>query len=184
MSYCFTAIDFETTGLNPYSDRITEIAALRYRRGRIVAEFVTLIDPQRNIPEFLERKIGITNDMVRGRPIIEDKIEELCEFLGDDLLVAHNTKFDLGFLNANVERVLGKTIGNETVCTLDLAGRNIENLGSYALQSVCDYLGIHRDKAHRAKDDAMAAAELYMRIMREKKAGRVPIVRLEQAVSF
>lgn len=182
MVYDFTAIDFETTGLSSNDDAITEIAAIRYRNGRIVAEFVTLVDPRRKIPEFIAKKTGITDEMVKGQPTIEAVIEALCEFIGDDLLVAHNYDFDGGFLNANTERILGRKLNNPSVCTLKFSGEHVPEIKYHGLQDVCNYMGVFRSKAHRAREDAIACAEVYMRIKRKIETGtdvRIPLSELE-----
>src|SRR5688572_24357150 len=94
----FTVLDLETTGGAPPEHRITEIAAYRIADGRVVDEFVTLVDPERPIPSFITKLTGISKKMVKGSPPSRDVLPGLIEFMGDSVLVAHHSKFDRGFL--------------------------------------------------------------------------------------
>ena len=100
----YIAFDFETTGLNPEDDRIIEIAAIKFVNGNLVDRFVKLINPGRPIDPFITDITGISDDMVRNKPIESDIVDEFLEFLTDLPLVAHNISFDKSFLDALCER--------------------------------------------------------------------------------
>ena len=82
---CFVAFDFETTGLDPYGDKIIEIAAIRFKDGVIADRFVHLLNPERNIPPLITEITGISDSMVRAAPTEEMIIDDLLDFIGDDL---------------------------------------------------------------------------------------------------
>ena len=95
----FTAFDFETTGLDPNSDRIIEIAAIRFEHGEIVDRFVSLVNPGIDIPNLITEITGISNSMVYKSPKEAEIIDDFLSFLGDSPLVAHNIRFDEQFLS-------------------------------------------------------------------------------------
>ena len=102
LSTSVVVLDFETTGLSPRAgDRITEVAALRVRNGRIVERYVTLVNAGVRIPSFITGLTGITNAMVASAPHATHVIADLVNFLADDIVVAHNASFDHGFLVAD-----------------------------------------------------------------------------------
>jgi ATP-dependent DNA helicase DinG len=92
------AFDLETTGLDPQTDTIIEIGAVRFNGRRVEGEFNTLINPGRPIPPFITQLTGITDQMVREAPPIRAVLGELKEFLGDSPILGHNVRFDLSFI--------------------------------------------------------------------------------------
>ncbi|MDM7922226.1 MAG: exonuclease domain-containing protein, partial [Pyrinomonadaceae bacterium] len=95
----YVVFDLETTGAKAPPCRITEIGAYRVRKGVVAEEFHTLVNPQTPIPPFITSLTGISDDMVRSAPLFGDIANDLLEFIGDAVLVAHNARFDMGFLN-------------------------------------------------------------------------------------
>ena len=91
------ALDIETTGLDPQTDAILEIGAVRFDGHRNEAEYTTLVNPGRHIPEFITGLTGIDDAMVRQAPHIRDVLDELATFIGDAPILGHNIKFDLSF---------------------------------------------------------------------------------------
>ena len=94
----FIALDFETTGLSKFTDRIIEVAAIIFKDGKIADSFVTLVNPKIQISDTITNITGITNEMVSHAPTEQEIVEELHSFIGNYPLVAHNMKFDEGFL--------------------------------------------------------------------------------------
>jgi len=170
LSTVVVVLDFETTGLSPRGgDRITEVAALRVRDGRVVDRYVTLVNAGVRIPSFITGLTGITNAMVAAAPPATRVIRELVEFLADDIVVAHNAGFDHGFLSAEIERSGLTARDYRTLCTMRLARRLAPGLGSYKLSAVAEHLGVsYAGPAHRAEADAQVAADVLHQI-----AGRV-----------
>ena len=99
--------------------RIIEIGAYRVRDGRVADEFQTLINPEMPIPEFITRLTGISNEMVANAPVFSDVVHDLLSFIGDSILVAHNSGFDMGFLNYEIGRVFEEyRVANPCLCTV------------------------------------------------------------------
>ena len=99
----FTIVDIETTGLSAYYHKVTEIAALKYRNGKIVKEFSTLVNPEVSISRFITRLTGIDDGMVKDKPKIKEVIPKFYSFLGDSIFVAHAATFDYNFLNIRID---------------------------------------------------------------------------------
>lgn len=153
------ALDIETTGLDPRSDSIIEIGAIRFNDRRVEEEFSTLINPQRGIPEFITRLTGITNPMVQNSPILADVLPELVDFVADLPILGHNVKFDIGFL-----REQGLFHHNETLDTYDMASVLLPSAGRYNLGALGQYLGIPYPATHRALDDAKVTHAVFQRM--------------------
>jgi len=166
LSTSVVVLDFETTGLSPRGgDRITEVAALRVRDGRIVDRYVTLVNAGVRIPSFITGLTGISNDMVATAPPAKRVVRELVAFLEDDIVVAHNASFDHGFLIAEVERGGLTARTYRTLCTMRLARRLTPGLGSYKLSVVAEHLGVtYGGAAHRAEADAQVATDVLHQI--------------------
>ena len=154
-------LDLETTGLSPYCESITEIAAARLIDGQIIDTFHRLVNPQRPIPRFITRLTGITDEMVKDAPAIADVLDDLRSFLGDDIIVAHNAGFDYKFLCHNFEQHKGFMLTNKTLCTAKLARRVHSDLPSKKLGALCQHYGIINEAAHRAMGDVKATVQVF-----------------------
>jgi DNA polymerase III subunit epsilon len=161
-------LDFETTGLSPdMGDRITEVAALRIVGGEITERYVSLVNCGVRIPAFITGLTGITQDMVDAAPPNSRVMPELLDFIGGDMLSAHNASFDEKFLKAEGWRI-GRPTGHAgLVCSLKLSRRLFPGLPSYKLGNLSSGLGIaFRGAAHRAEADAEVAAEVLLHAAR------------------
>ena len=156
----FVIIDLETTGLSPYKHSITEIAAVRFDGNQVVDTFQSLVNPERHIPTFITKLTGINNEMVENAPIIQDILPEFISFLGEDIFVAHNISFDLGFLNYARYNHLGCYFSNPTLCTRKLARHLVPEVPKRNLGFLCEHFGITNNRAHRALSDVHATTEL------------------------
>lgn len=158
-SKSYVVLDTETTGLRAGHHALTELYAARINaEGEIQDEFHSLINPEQHIPSFITRLTGITNDMVKDSPKASQVIEDFNNFLRkDDVLVGHNIRFDLNFLNHERTRVFDEPFSQQTMCTLLLARRVFANdpLYSYRLNMLAEYFSINTDGAHRAKQDVL-----------------------------
>ena len=166
LSNSVVVLDFETTGLSPRGgDRITEVAALRVRDGKVVDRYVTLVNAGVRIPSFITHLTGITNDMVATAPPVKRVMRELVAFLEDDLVVAHNAGFDHGFLRAECDHAGLSARDHRMLCTMRLARRLTPGLHSYKLSLLAAHLGVtYGGAAHRAEADAQVAADVLHRI--------------------
>ncbi|MYM39536.1 3'-5' exonuclease [Duganella qianjiadongensis] len=159
-------LDFETTGLSPANgDRITEVAALRLREGRIVERFVSLVNCGVRIPAFITGLTGITQAMVDTAPPVAQVMPQLLDFIGGDTLAAHNASFDDKFLRAEAA-ALGLTPAYPALlCSLKLARRVYPGMASYRLGDLSRQLGIRfASAAHRAEADAEVASAVLLRM--------------------
>ena len=157
----FVAIDFETTGLYPTSDRIIELGGVRFLGGQSGETFEGLVNPGIPIGEDAARVSGISDSDVEGAPAIDQLLPGFLQFIGDAVIVAHNAPFDVGFLRAAVNRLGLADIANPIVDTLPLAMKAFPRRRSYGLQNLATELGLPPNRAHRALDDAMMCMRLF-----------------------
>lgn len=158
----FTVVDVETTGINPYRSRITEIGIVKVRGGEIISEYEKLINPGQFIPHEITRLTGITNEMVYDKPSFEELAGEIMSHLFSDgeniIFGGHNVMFDYRFLNASLERAGYNKLTIPSICTARLARRLNRALPSKSLTSLRRHFNIKVKRAHRALDDAKATA--------------------------
>ncbi|KHJ51442.1 DNA polymerase III subunit epsilon [Vreelandella venusta] len=148
-------IDIETTGTRATRDRITEIAALKINGGHVVERWVSLIQPTTGVPAHISRLTGIDDAMLREAPTFACVAEELNGWLGGDTLVAHNARFDAGFLRNEFKRA-GIAYRPKVICTLRLARRLEPQLAKHNLTALLAHYNVPRTNAHRAEEDAQA----------------------------
>ena len=158
----FTAIDIETTGLSPERDRIIEIGAVRFVDGVKTEVFSTLVHPQLPaIPERITALTGITEEMLAGAPEEAETMQQLFSFLEDEeVLLGHNILFDYSFLSV-AAGCMGCPFEFRGLDTLLMARLSRPELPRKNLSVMCEEYGIQTECAHRAYEDALAAARLY-----------------------
>ncbi|MBA3058291.1 MAG: DNA polymerase III subunit epsilon [Gammaproteobacteria bacterium] len=149
---CYVLLDLETTGGNPVIDRITEIAAVRIENGQEVARWSTLVNPGCSISPFIQRLTGISNAMVRSAPSFEAVAPRLLELLGGAVLVAHNVRFDHGFLLHELAR-LDVALRVKTLCTVRLSRLLYPQHKGHGLDALMQRHGISTLERHRAMGD-------------------------------
>lgn len=154
-------VDVETTGASASYGRIIEIAVIRVEGGKIKRTFQSLVNPERYIPFSVEQLTGITNKDVEGAPLFEDIARELLRLLDGAVFVAHNARFDYGFVR-NEFRRLGKSFNARCLCTVKLSRRLFPQYRNHDLSSVINRCGIVCDERHRAMGDARATFEFLM----------------------
>lgn len=167
-SLSFVVVDVETTGMSPdRGGRITEIAAVVVRDGRIVEEetYATLVNPGVRIPPFIARLTGITDAMVCNEMAFASVCEEITERLEGHIFVAHNASFDWGFVSAEVERASPRRLAGRPLCTVRLARKLLPQLPRRSLDHVTRHYGIDIGDRHRALGDAEATAKVLMRLL-------------------
>src|SRR4051812_45906087 len=121
MKMRFIAFDLETTGFLPGVDQIVEIGAVRFIDGQPESLFSTLVSPGRSMPEAASRVNGITDDMLVGKPTVDQVLPAFAEFCGDDILVAHNAAFDHQFLAADITKHETAAPSGIVLCTCNMA---------------------------------------------------------------
>ena len=157
----FCVLDLETTGGSAESDRITEIGAAKYLGGECIGTFQTLVNPGVPIPPFITILTGISEAMVLPAPRIEAVLPSLVNFIGDAVLVAHNARFDVGFLDAALLRADRDPLANRVLDTVPLARRLVrDEVPDCKLATLASRLRLAHQPSHRALDDALATADL------------------------
>ena len=180
-TYC--VVDLETTGGAPGKSKITEIGAVRVRGGEILERFTTLVNPGHEIPAPIMRITGIRNEMLVGQPRIDEVMDRFVEFVGDDVMVAHNAPFDLRFLNFERHRISGRYFTQPWLDTLILARRLLRHrVERFDLGSLAAWANTEIQPNHRALPDAEATGELLSRLI-DLMVDR-GITTLERAVAF
>ncbi len=150
------AIDLETTGLDPASDAIIEIGAVRMEDGKILEEYSQLINPGIPIPERTTLLTGIAQEDVANAPRLNSVLPDIEMFIGKAPVIGHSVSFDAGFMNR-----AGAMTGNLLLDTYDLASVLLPRMARYNLHNLTAEFGLVLEDAHRALDDARAAGELY-----------------------
>lgn len=164
----YIIFDIETTGLSPETEEIIELSAIRVSGGSVVSEFSSLVNPGMMIPDLAADITGITDDMVKGAPEISQVIKEFVAYIGDCPLVGHNIRrFDLKFIQRDVQRCLGKTLTNKTIDTLTVAKRLFPDMSSRSLESLAYHYNLSYKGAHRALADCYINKNVYDRMLRD-----------------
>jgi DNA polymerase III epsilon subunit family exonuclease len=163
----FVAFDVETTGLYPEMDRITEIGAVRLTLTHEKATFCELVDPGQPIQPDASRVSGITDEMVRGKPTIEDILAPFIAFVSSAPLVAHNAPFDAAFLFNALKRSNWPLLPNPILDTRLLAKALWPSWGRYSLAQVLESIGITKPRGHRALEDARSCGQVFVACVRK-----------------
>lgn len=156
----YTVLDFETSGLDPNTDYAIEVAMLRVRNREIVANDAFFIKPHKNfiVSSATTRLTGITQQNIDAGISPDDAFHRICSFLGQDCIVCHNTKFDMGFLMSMARRC-NTPIRLPTYCTLALSRKAFPLLNTHKLAHLAKEFGLS-PPAHRALADCQSAHEL------------------------
>ncbi|HSM01096.1 MAG TPA: DEDD exonuclease domain-containing protein [Acidimicrobiia bacterium] len=179
----FCVVDIETTGGAAADLGITEIGAVRFRGGEPDGMFHTLVNPGAPIPPFITVLTGITQAMVVEAPRIEEMMPAFLEFLGDAVIVGHNVRYDIGFLDA-ASRALGYgALTNRSVDTLRLARRLAQSeIRDFRLASLAAYFRSPVTPTHRALDDARATAHVLWCLL--ERAGTIGVTHLDDLLAL
>lgn len=151
--YC--VLDLETTGLSANYDDIIEIGILKIRGDVITDKYQSLVNPGYEIPGYITELTGITNEMLADQPSIENLIDDIIKFIGDDVIIGHNTTFDLNFIKKYVE-----DISNDYMDTMQLSRKVYPELSHHRLKDMVEYLSLSNNE-HRSLIDCISTKELY-----------------------
>ncbi len=161
----FCVFDLETTGGNHKYDKIIEIGLIKIKNLQIIEKKHYLINPEIKIPEFIQKLTSIGQADVAVCPTIDEVIEDVLDFMGNSVLVAHNTSFDIPFFNSVLKRLNIAERKNKSICTNLMTKYLIPNLLNSNLNYMSKIFNIKHAKAHRALDDALATAELLIHFL-------------------
>ncbi len=163
-AYC--VVDLETTGLSPGRSQICEIGAVRVERLELAATLQTFVNPHQPLPLQIATLTGIDERDLRRAPDVRSATAEFLEFAGDAVLVAHNARFDMSFLDHAVVRLGGRRLSNPVVDTVWLARRLLAGrVSRVGLASLAHFFGTGTRPCHRALPDAEATAEILLRLI-------------------
>lgn len=179
----FICLDCETTGLEPESDQIIEIAIARFNYNEILESYETLIDPLIEIPEASIAIHHITNSMVKGKPSVQEVLPQIFSFIGRDIIVGHGITTDIAFiLQAAKKHKIATTIGShpflDTLRLARLYGESPTN----SLQRLRQHFNIAEEGAHRAMSDVIVNIEVFKHLTRRFKTTEQVVERLKNPI--
>ncbi len=159
----YTVVDLEATGYSAQFDSIIEIGCIKFREGKEISRYESLIKPPSAIPYVVECITGIKNEMVSNFPTFSEIARELWEYLSGEIIVGHNINFDINFLYDNFKVALDMQFTNDYVDTLRLARLLLPEIKSqgHGLDRLCGYFGIEITERHRATADCLLTNELF-----------------------
>ncbi len=174
----FIAFDIETTGFLPRVDQIVEIAGVRFENGIPVKTFSQLVNPKMLIPAGAMQVHGITDDMVKDMPAIDEVLERFADFCGDTPLVAHNAPFDTEFIKADIVKHESTAPTGVILDSCAMARKVVQGCANYRLGTLVAHLKIPVDGAfHRAEADARFCGQLFsMMLQRIFRNGEPPVI--------
>lgn len=178
LSPTYAIVDIETTGHSPAKgDRMIQFAVVFVRDWKIQSTFSTFIQPGKKIPFFIQDLTNISDEDVKDAPVFEKVAGQIYDMLEGCIFVAHNTNFDLSFVQAEFKRIGFPIWKGKKMDTVELSRLLFPTSYSYKLQDITQERGIELTNAHRADDDAYATAELFIECMKEIE--KLPIQTLE-----
>lgn len=164
----YAVVDIETTGGSARFEKITEIAVYQHDGEKITGEFVSLVNPERNIPYYITSLTGITNEMVEDAPRFYEIAKTIIELTEGRIFVAHNAKFDYSFIRQEFKS-LGYNFKRNVLDTITLARKLMPGCRSYSLGNICRELNITINGRHRASGDALATVRLLEKLISREK---------------
>jgi DNA polymerase-3 subunit epsilon len=166
----YAIVDIETTGGYASANGIIEISIKIFDGERIVEEFETLVNPNQNIPRYIQAFTGINNEMVQDAPVFEEIAEKVYTYLQGNVFVAHNVNFDYSFIKSHLE-CYGYSFNAKKLCTVRLSRQIFPGLPSYSLGNLCNSLQIDLNNRHRAGGDADATVTLFKKLLTNDTKG-------------
>jgi DNA polymerase III epsilon subunit len=180
----FAFLDVETTGLDPsQGDRVCEIAVIKTVNGNVVGEFSTLVNPGRSIPQSAVSVHGITDTMVRRSPFFRDIARDILAVINGSVIVAHNAKFDLGFLSMEFGNLKLPPPGNNVIDTLGIA-RRYYTFPSNSLGQIAKYIGLPPESGHRALADVMTTRDVFQYFLTDLDRRGIRLKRLKDIMKL
>ena len=161
----FVSLDIETTGLSPMYDEIIELGAVKYRDGKAVDTFSSLVKPENPIDDFITQMTGITNNMLEDAPSLFVVLPTFIDFIGSDVIVGHNVNFDINFIYDACDSFGLPSFSNDFVDTMRLARRMYKDLPNHKLDTLIDNFGLERRALHRGLSDCELTADCFQRMI-------------------
>lgn len=156
----YVIFDLETTGLESTTDKIIEIGALKYKNNKLVDEFSILINPEIKLPSVITQITGLTDEDLKDKETIDNALPKFISFIEDLTLIAHNSEFDLGFIEENIKRLGLEMITNKNIDTIEIARIYIPKAYNYKLETLKKYFHLEYG-SHRSVDDCKTTNYVY-----------------------
>lgn len=156
----YVVFDLETTGFDPKTARIIEIGALKYKNNELVEELSILVNPECEIPDVITMITGIDDELVKNAITIEEALPQFIQFIEDLPLVAHNSNFDLSFIEENINRLELPMITNKNIDTVYLARKCIKGVFNHKLETLKNYFRLTYS-SHRSIEDCLTTNHVY-----------------------
>ena len=169
----YVVVDLETTGLNPNSDEIIEVGAIKFDGKEVKDIFNKLVKPDRQISENTVQLTGITQEILNNELPIKPVLSQFLNFAKDSIIIAHNAEFDVSFLNVNLKKWLSKEMNNFVVCTLLVSRDLLPNLDNHKLPTVAKYFGIDIANRHRAIGDSELTYQIWLKFLDKLKDRKI-----------
>lgn len=156
----YVVFDLETTGFDPKTAKIIEIGALKYKNNELIEEFSVLINPKCSIPDVITAITGIDDELVSNAIFIEEALPKFITFIEDLPLVAHNSSFDLSFIEENINNLHLPMITNKNIDTVYLARKYIKGVFNHKLETLKNYFHLTYS-SHRSIEDCLTTNHVY-----------------------
>ncbi|WP_294749943.1 exonuclease domain-containing protein [uncultured Ruminococcus sp.] len=160
----YVMLDTETTGFSVEWDSMIEIGALKVRNGEIIDTFETFVKLDEELPEFITELTGITDAMLIDAPAPQEAVKAFLDFLGDDMIVGYNVKFDINFIQEDLKRYFGQEMNNDYIDCMRIARKLFPDEKHHRLKDMRKLFGIIADKEHRASHDCIATKAVFEKL--------------------
>lgn len=157
----YVVFDIETTGLDSSYDEVIEIGAIKVKNNKIVSEFNSLVKPRNEIDEYITELTGITNEMVKDSPTIEEILPDFMDYIGNDILIGHNVNFDINFIYDNLYRSKLDVLTNDFIDTMRISRKLLPELPHHRLIDLAKYFKIDSTNNHRSIKDCEITMNVY-----------------------
>ena len=164
ISDSYIVLDLETSGLSKYKNEIIEIAMVKIQSGEKIDTYQSLVKPSQSITSKIEKLTGITKEMLSSAPEFSSIADDVVSFIGENVLIAHNAKFDMGFLTTALEP---RKVELKCIDTLPLARKALPELENHKLETLISYYGIAESQMHRAMDDVERTQAIFVKLCDE-----------------
>lgn len=157
----YIVFDIETTGLDSSYDEVIEIGAIKVKNNKIVSKFNSLVKPKNEMDEYITELTGITNEMVKEAPTIEEILPDFMNYIGNDILIGHNVNFDINFIYDNLYRNKFDVLTNDFIDTMRISRKLLPELPHHRLIDLAKYFKIDSTNNHRSLKDCEITMNVY-----------------------
>jgi DNA polymerase III subunit alpha, Gram-positive type len=165
----YVIFDLETTGLESLRDEIIEIGAIKIENREVKDVFNKLVKPEKLVSSHITELTGISQEMLENEPPIKPVLAQFMEFIGDNILIAHNAEFDSGFIKTQLKKNFNKDLTNTTICTLHISRDVLPNLDNHKLHTIANYYNLNVVNRHRAIGDVELTLQIWLRFLDKLK---------------